>query len=148
MACSLCDRDSPTLLPLGALEARGCPICAWRLGRLLVETPDTLLLVWPLLADDDDGSPEPRVRLADGTSVELRQRTEELKRELSVEKRMALSEMYGELGLPREQLLEAGFVLSHEPPLELAQRALDVLFAPDRAAPHAVSLLRRFMLPS
>jgi hypothetical protein len=106
------------------------------------------LAVWPFLADDDDGSPEPRIRLANGSSVELRARTAELKRELTVEKRLELAELYGEIGLLREQLLEAGFVLSSEPGPELAQRALNVLFASDRAAPNAVALLRRHLLPS
>lgn len=147
-ACDLCGRTSAAPLKLGPLPHRGCLACAPQLGKLIHEAPARLQAVWPLLADDDDGSPEPRVRAADGSSVELRQRTAELKKELSLEKRMELAEMLGELGLHREQLLEAGWVLAASPSPELAQRALDLLFGTGQAAPDALSLLRRHLLPS
>ena len=113
---------------------------------LLIERPTTFVSIWPLLAEDDDGSPEPKVRLSDGRTVELRERTAELKRELSMDKRLELAEMLGPLGLPREALLEAAFVLTEATP-ELVQRAVDLLFS-ERTSPADVAQLERLLLPS
>jgi hypothetical protein len=146
--CALCGRASDQAFQLGSSSERGCSACAQKLGRLLTVAPELLSPVWPLLLEEDDGSPEPRVRLADGRSVELRERTAELKRDLSVDERMRLAAMFGELGLAREQLLEAGFVLSTGPSDELAQRALDLIFSDDRASARSLELLRTHLLPS
>jgi hypothetical protein len=146
--CSLCDRPAAPILGLGALPAQTCPACARALGGLLLERPALLTAIWPALAEPDDGTPEPRVRLADGRSVEVRERTAEMKRDLPVEKRAELAELLDGLGLLREALLEAGFVLQRDASAELAQRALDVLFAEGRATGAAVAVLRRHLLPS
>lgn len=138
---------APEVLRLGELDARACRICTGLLGRTLLEAPLRLVAVWPALREDDD-SPEPRVRLADGRSVELRERTAELKRDLSLEQRAQLVSMLGELGLGREQLQEAGFLLFVGAAAPLAQLALDTLFAEGRASPGAVAELRRHLLPS
>jgi hypothetical protein len=149
MRCTLCDRHADEPLTLGSLASPLCPGCAWRLGRLLVESPSILEGVWPQLIEEDDGSPEPKVRLPDGQRVPLRERTEELKQQLTLEQRLQLAENYAELGLERSHLLELGFVLSREPSAALAQHALDALFAADKKlAADAVDRLRPLLLPS
>ena len=146
MTCAFCHRAADDGLQLGPLASHACLPCARRLGMRLLERPTTFVPIWPLLADDDDGSSEPKVRLSDGRTVELRERTAEMKRELSMDKRVELAEMLGPLGLPREQLLEAAFVLTEaEPPL--AQRAMDVLFGA-RITLADVAQLERLLLPS
>ena len=147
MTCALCDRNAAEPLRLGALPAECCLGCAWRLGRLIVESPQALVGVWPGLYEEDDGAPEPKVRLPDGRSVELRERTAALKQELPLEKRLALAEHLGQMGLLRERLLEAGWVLSTEARAELAQRALDLLFVPDLLDEEGVARLRPMLLP-
>jgi hypothetical protein len=147
MKCALCDRDANPALRLGELDASCCLACAWRVGRLVVGTPHALVLVWPTLWEDEDEGPEPKVRLPDGTSVELRSRTAELKQELTVEKRLELAVVMGEMGLARERLLEAGYVLSTEASADLAQKALDLLFVRQHLGDDAIGRLRPLLLP-
>lgn len=146
--CSLCDRNATETLRLGPLDARACRACTGVLGRMIQDAPARLAQVWPMLLERDGEEPEPRVRLPDGRSVELRERTAELKRELSLEQRAQLVTLLGELGLEREQLLEAAFVLFAGAPPPLAQLAVDALFSEGRAAPTAVAVLRKYLLPS
>ncbi|MBS2026443.1 MAG: hypothetical protein JST54_00945 [Deltaproteobacteria bacterium] len=146
MTCAFCHRAADGGPSLGPLEARTCLPCARRLGVLLIERPTMFVSLWPVLAEDDDGSPEPKVRLSDGRTVELRERTAELKRELSMDKRLELAEMLGPLGLPREAILEAAFVLREAEP-NLVQRALDLLFS-ERTSPADLAQLERLLLPS
>ncbi|HZI07087.1 MAG TPA: hypothetical protein VEZ71_23910, partial [Archangium sp.] len=81
-------------------------------------------------------------------TVELRQVIAEMKRELSVEDRMKLAEMYGEIGLIREQLEECGRVLVAASAPALAQRALDVLFSPELCSPRGIEELRGRLFPA
>src|SRR5262245_22039969 len=92
-ACALCGGKRPELLRLGGFDASACRGCMAQLGRLLLDAPETLIRCWPLLAEDDDGEPEPRIRRSDGSTAELREVTAELKRELSIEQRVQLAEM-------------------------------------------------------
>ncbi|PTL83353.1 hypothetical protein DAT35_15340 [Vitiosangium sp. GDMCC 1.1324] len=118
------------------------------MGHLLVEAPASVTDIWPLLSEDeDDDSVEPSVQRPDGTTVELRQLTAELKRELSVEDRMKLAELYGDIGLRREQLEECGRVLVAAPSAELTQRALNVLFSPELCSPRGLEDLRGRLFP-
>jgi hypothetical protein len=118
-------------------------------GHLLVEAPKTLTDIWPLLGEEEDElEPEPRVQRADGSTVELRQLTAEMKRDLTVEDRMKLAELYGEIGLMREQLEECGRVLVATPSAELAQRALDVLFSRELCSPLGLDELRGRLFPA
>lgn len=133
--------------PLEVAEEIVCRDCAVRLGQSLVERPEAFADVWPLLVEEDDDEPEPRVRLADGTSIELRERSAQLKADLNPEERMQLAEMLATLGLGREHLLECGFVLSTEPPPPLAQRALVLLFSNTPPGP-AIASLRPRLFPT
>jgi len=114
-----------------------------------VQEPTALTDIWPLLSDDTElEEPEPTVQRADGKTVELRQVIAEMKRELSVEDRMKLAEMYGEIGLIREQLEECGRVLVATSTVALAQRALDVLFSPELCSPRGLEELRGRIFPA
>lgn len=148
LICDLCERPAADAVPLGDFPAVACRDCTRRLGKLIHINPRLLGRVWPHLVQGDDGSPEPRVRLPDGRSVELRERTAELKRDLPMEKRAELAELLGELGLEQELLLEAATVLEAEVPPELVARAAAVLFRRERAAPDAVEQLRPHLRPS
>jgi hypothetical protein len=133
-----------------SLATQFCPPCAARLGRSLVADPRPLAAVWPGLIEeeeDDDGEAEPRVRLDDGRSVELRERTAELKKDLPVEARMQLAMTLGELGMHREQMLECAYVLSTEPPEKLGRLALSVLFLQPVAVDEPLAHLRRVLFP-
>jgi hypothetical protein len=146
--CAFCGGTPERLLALTPLGAATCLGCSRRLGALIGEQPDSLVDVWPLLAsDDDDADPEPRIRRSDGTTVELRQATAELKRELSLEARLELAESLGQLGLHRERLLEYAFVLAAEPAPPLAERALELLFT-SPVSPGALEVLRSRLLPN
>lgn len=145
--CAFCGRSVGQWLEVERFSAHACQPCAVRLGRILVSAPEALVGVWPVLHEVDDGEPEPKVRLSDGRSVELRQHTAELKKELTVDKRLELAHTYGELGLHREQLLECGHVLSVEPPIELAQSALNLLVGHRFTARDALSRLRVALFP-
>jgi len=149
LACLFCGGSQAPVLPVDRLRGACCLSCAARLGTAVVEAPGSLLGVWPLLADGEDPlEPEPRVRRPDGTTVELRQVTAELKRELTVEARMKLADTYGELGMLREQILECGQVLLARPEIPLAQRALALLFSDRLCAPGALPALRGRLFPA
>ncbi|MEM9694403.1 MAG: hypothetical protein AAGA56_17760, partial [Myxococcota bacterium] len=50
-----------------------CRNCGVRLGHAMHARTAAFFAVWPFLDEpDDEGEPAPRVRPADGTSVELR----------------------------------------------------------------------------
>jgi hypothetical protein len=147
--CAFCSALAPVSLQLARFGATACVACATRLGRLLVSSPEVLVPIWPLLVDaEDDLEPEPQVRRADGTVVELRQATAELKRELDLEARMQLAVMYGELGMHREQIQEAGHVLGEAHSPQLAQRAVDLLFSEALCSPSAIAQLRGRLFPA
>lgn len=148
-ACLLCGAEASPALNLPRFGGASCQECARRVGLLVVESPAVLTDIWPLLAEEeDDDEPEPMVQRADGRSVQLRQLTAELKRDLTVEDRMKLAEMYGDIGLVREQLEECGRVLVAAPATELAQRALDVLFSPELCSPLGLDPLRGHLFPA
>jgi hypothetical protein len=114
-----------------------------------VEAPLALTDIWPLLSEEEDPlEPEPTVQRSDGSTVELRQLTAEMKRDLSVEDRMKLAELYGEIGLRREQLEECGRVLVAASAVALAQRALDVLFSRELCSPLGLEELRGRLFPA
>ncbi len=149
LACGLCARSVHTCIPVEFLGTQICYPCSARLGRVLVSDPEPLAAIWPALkAEDDDGEPEPKVRLADGRSVELRERTAEMKKDLPLDQRMRLAMTLGELGLYREQMLECGFILSAEPPEVLARLALSVLFANKMELREPMERLRAVLFPS
>ena len=146
-ACAFCGRAVREWLDVSRFHVQSCLRCATRLGRILVDAPDALLTVWPALIEEEPEEPEPRVRMPDGSSVELRQRTAELKKELTTEARLELAHTYGELGLNREQVIECGYVLSVEPPHELAQEAIRIHFENPFTARDAVEKLRSSLFP-
>lgn len=146
-ACTFCGRAVNQYLELPRHAAQSCFSCATRLGRLLVDAPMALGSIWPILFEEDQDEPEPKVRLPDGRYVELRDHTAELKRELTTEARMELAGTYGMIGLHREQILECGYVLSTEPPAELATRALQMLLSARFTAPDVLRRLREVLFP-
>lgn len=145
--CSFCSRSVETWLFIPRFGGHSCVPCSVRLGRLLVDSPDSLIGVWPILVEEDDDEPEPKVTLADGRSVELRERTAELKKELPLEDRLKLAYSYGEIGLHREQILEAAFVLSSEPQVEVAQIAMTLLMENRYTVKDAPVRLRTALFP-
>ncbi len=155
-ACALCGRATTEALAIRRFSAFACPTCARRLGRMLGQSPQALGEVWPALwerpdedEDEDEGDePEPQVQLPDGRMVDLRERTQELKRELPLTARMELAGTYGELGMHRAQLLEAGFVLEASEDPELSARALELLLTHRFTAPDVLDRLRRVLFPS
>ncbi|MGA9525782.1 MAG: hypothetical protein WBV82_30265 [Myxococcaceae bacterium] len=149
LACGLCARSVEACIPIEFLGTQVCFPCSARLGRALVTNPALLSAVWPVLEEEeDDGEPEPRVRLSDGRSVELRERTAEMKKDLPLDQRMRLAMTLGELGLHREQILECGFILSVEPPEVLARLALSVLFANKMSLREPMEQLQTMLFPS
>ncbi len=147
--CLLCGAGASPALNLPRFAGASCQACAQRVGHLLVQEPTLLTDIWPLLSDDSElEEPEPTVQRADGKTVELRQVIAEMKRELSVEDRMKLAEMYGEIGLIREQLEECGRVLVAAPSAELVQRALNLLFSRELCSPLGLEQLRGHLFPS
>jgi hypothetical protein len=140
--CAFCDK--PGELHLSETRA-SCRACAQRLGLLVQQSPERLARTIPNLLEPEDGEPEPRIRLADGRSVELRERTAQLKQELSLVKRVELMVLLGEIGLLREQALEAAFVLASNAPDAMAQLALQVLVG--GLGDEALRALRRELLP-
>lgn len=148
-SCTFCLGRQPAPLRLEHFEVNSCQGCMLRLGRLLVEAPETLVLLWPALNDmEDEDEPEPKVRRADGSTVELRQLTAELKSELPIDKRMELAETYGTLGMYREQVIECGYVLVNATATDLLQRAVNVLFTRPQCVRDTVEMLRAVLLPS
>jgi hypothetical protein len=147
--CLFCGAGASPALNLPRFGGASCEECARRVGHLVVASPTLLTDIWPLLAEEeDDDEPEPMVQRSDGSSVQLRQLTAELKRELSVEDRMKLAELYGDIGLVREQLEECGRVLVAAPVAALAQRALDVLFSAELCSPLGLDPLRGHLFPA
>ncbi len=143
--CLLCGAGATPALYLPRFDGAACQKCARRVGHLLVVAPTKLTDIWPLLSDEDseeEDSHEPSVQRPDGSTVELRQLTAEMKRDLTVEDRMKLAELYGDIGLIREQLEECGRVLVAASAAELAQRALDILFSPELCSPRGLEDLR------
>ncbi|MFL5353549.1 hypothetical protein [Archangium sp.] len=148
-ACLFCGAEASPALNLPRFGGASCQECARRVGLLVVESPTALTDIWPLLGEEvDEDEPEPMVQRPDGRSVQLRQVTAELKRDLSVEDRMKLAELYGDIGLVREQLEECGRVLVAAPAAALAQRALDVLFSPELCSPLGLDELRGHLFPA
>src|SRR5262249_23285260 len=146
----LCGSEASPALNLPRFGGASCQECVRRVGHLLVEAPTKVTSIWPLLAEDDsedEDSLEPSVQRPGGSTGGLRQLTAELKRELSVEDRMKLAELYGDIGLRREQLEECGRVLVAAPSVALAQRALDVLFSPEVCSPLGLEELRGALFP-
>ncbi len=147
--CLLCGAGAAPALYLPRFDGSACQSCAQRVGHMLVVSPMKLTDIWPLLSEEEDPlEPEPAVQRADGTTVELRQLTAELKRDLTVEDRMKLAEMYGDIGLIREQLEECGRVLAAASAVELTQRALDILFSPELCSPRGLEDLRGQLFPA
>ena len=147
--CLLCGAGASPALNLPRFAGSSCQQCARRVGHLLVESPATVTEIWPLLVDDEDElEAEPKVQRSDGSTVELRQLTAELKQDLTLEDRVKLVEMYGDIGLIREQLEECGRVLVAAPPVDLAQRVLDVLFSRELCSPLGLEQLRGHLFPS
>lgn len=146
--CAFCGRAVRDCLDVERFNTHVCLSCSTRLGRLLVDAPDAFVSVWPsLLEKEDPDEPEPKLRMPDGSSVEVRSRTAELKKELTVEARVQLAATYGDLGLNREQLLECATVLSLEPPRPLAQAVMKILMTHKFTAPDAIERLRLTLFP-
>ena len=145
--CTFCGRSVREWLELERFGTQSCRGCATRLGRLLVDAPEAFFSVWPSLIEDESDEPEPKIRMPDGSSVEVRARTAELKKELTVEARLQLAQTYGELGMHREQLLECGVILSLEPSREIAQGAMKILTRHKFVAPDAIDRLRPALFP-
>lgn len=146
--CAFCGRAERPWLDVPKFGLSACTRCATRLGRLLLDAPAALSAVWPSLKEEEGDEPEPRLRLPDGSSVEVRERTAELKKELTFEARVQLAQTYGDLGLYREQLLECGYILCAEPPPLLAQAAFNLLFLHRRfVAKDAIEQLRAALFP-
>jgi len=130
-ACIFCGGEATPSLSLDRFGAHTCLECTHRLGKLVQASVPSLFELWPMLAidDGDDLEPEPKVRRDDGSSVELRQVTAELKGELPPDKRLQLAITYGGLNMFREQVLECAHVLQSDASAESLQRALDLLFS-------------------
>ncbi len=145
--CSFCHSPGE-LVPFAALNEHGCHACVRRLGVVLSELSPGLFLLWPPFGEPEDLDPEPRIRLPDGRSVELRAHTAELKKDLDTLSRAKLAQMYLGMGLLKEALDEVGVVLSGDFNLESASLALTVLFDPRVFNPSAMAGLRAILQPS
>ena len=141
--CFLCRSIDDPIIDVGTVAV--CPTCAAQLGRELHAHPLRFRTIWPALVEDDD-EPEPRVRLDDGTSIELRERTAALKEDLTLAERGELADTFARLGLVRECLLECAWILHHDPRPELAARSLKLLFPRALVADH-VRELRTALYP-
>lgn len=147
--CSICkaaQTDGGILPSGGAL----CANCAIRLGMMLREGGLTLAPIFPALHsfedDEDDDEPEPMVRRDDGSRVELRVRTEELKKDLTPSQRLELARTYRIIDSYRQALMELGLVLI-EGTTDERTEALGQLFAPPFAAPDAFERATVHLLP-
>ena len=155
LACIFCGADASPAVLMPRFGTAACHECAGRIGRLVQASAGagalgTVSELWPLLTlpDEDDLEPEPRVRKSDGTVVELREVTAEMKRDLPLEKRMQLAETYGSLGMLREQIQECGFILGNAKDHDLLQRAFDVLFSRTLYRPKDLEHLRGRLFPA
>ena len=147
--CVFCQRAQSQTFPVSAGDA-ACATCVQWLGQMLLHEDPRLRVVFPALSerDDDDDEPEPTVQRPDGSKVELRTLTAELKQDLTSEQRAKLAGMYVDMEMLREAVLEAAKVLaSEEPAPEPIASALRVLFSHPVSAPDAVELLRPLLLP-
>lgn len=145
-SCLFCRSEKGEFLSLGTLGV-ACERCAVRLGMMLKDSEPILFSIFPALRDvDDDSEPEPTVRLPDGRRVELRERTAELKKDLTMDQRAELTGTYIEIGLHREAVIEAGVVLSSGV-LSASERVLPLLFKEPLSAPDALERVRPLLLP-
>jgi hypothetical protein len=149
--CSLCGQTGGPLLALARFGG-ACLPCVCRLGRLLQDAPGRLQLLWPALGADEDeeDEPEPKIRLPDGSSVELREQTAKLKEELSVPLRLELAETFNNIGLQREMLGECAFVMTRatEAPPDVTQRAVDLFLAACSVRTDFLEQLSRLLFPN
>jgi len=146
LPCALCGLKSPRVYRLPQPGESACERCASRLGDLFFDEP-RLARIWPSLSDtEDDDEPEPMVRLSDGSKVELKSRTEELKKDLTPAQRAELMVTYVELRMLKEAVLEGARVL-REGGDEEKERVLSVLFSLPLAAKDASEQLKPFLLP-
>jgi hypothetical protein len=144
--CSFCGIASPRVFRLPQGSSWTCERCTTRLADLLHEEP-RMARIWPALSEpDDDDEPEPMVRLADGSKVALKSRTEELKKDLTPPQRAELMATYVELEMFKEALMEAARVLREGGQAE-RERVLEMLFSLPLAAADAPEQLRPFLLP-
>lgn len=144
--CVFCRSETTEFASVGAAGA-ACARCIARLGMMLKDAEPILFTIFPALRDvEDEDEPEPTVRLPDGRRVELRERTAELKKDLTIDQRAELTSTYVEIGLHREAVLEAGVVLSSGV-LSAAGRVLPVLFSAPLSAPDALERIRPLLLP-
>lgn len=140
--CVFCESPAARLA-IAPLGATACVDCAARVGRLFVDQRELALAIFPgLIEEAEEIGPEPRVRLADGRSVELREHTAELKKTLTPSQRTELAESYVALEMWREATLEAAQALREGVADELAERAFAVLFHPRIAVPIAAVAIR------
>lgn len=146
-SCLFCRSDKGEFLSVAA-DQRACERCARRLGMMLKDEEPLLFTIFPVLRVDqeEDEEPEPTVRLPDGRRVELRERTAELKKDLTMDQRAELAGTYVQIGLHREAVLEAGVVLSSGV-LSASERVLAILFKAPLSAPDAVERVRPLLLP-
>jgi hypothetical protein len=150
-SCALCGRrlDDPSIHS-GALGASVCPSCARGVGKLFEGAHSRLEGAFPVLAalEGDEGDPrEPKMRTAGGRTVELRSHTAQLRKGLAPRDRVRLAVEFLEIDLYREALLEATLALVGDLTPAEASRALDVVFNPKVAAPHAVERVRDLLFP-
>lgn len=142
--CVFCRTERGERLTFGNGES-ACLRCTRLLGTMLRDNDRTLTGIWPALVDDDDG-PEPMVRMPDGRKVELRERTAELKKELTIPQRAELAATYVQIGLLREAILEVAEVLASGE-IEPSQKVLALLFTDPLSAPDAQERVRPYLLP-
>lgn len=148
MPCIFCE-GALAPLTVAHLSGASCVNCPPRLGRLIFDRPELMVGLFPGLIDEaeDEIAPEPRVRLADGRSVELREHTAELKKSLTPAQRAELAGSYVELELWREATLEAAQALCEGVTEKDAEAALGVLFHPRIALPTAAVAVRGLLFP-
>lgn len=147
-SCLFCQSNKGAFLSLGE-DGAACERCAVRLGMMLKDGEPILFSIFPALrevTDDDDDEPEPTVRMPDGRKVELRERTAELKKDLTMDQRAELTGTYIEIGLHREAVIEAGVVLSSGV-LSASERVLPLLFREPLSAPDALERVRPLLMP-
>lgn len=147
--CAFCGAEAPDPLHLPRFDAAACADCASRVGSFVAGDSPATREFWPMLGEeDDDLEPEPKVRRGDGSMVELRQLTRELKSELPVDKRLELAGTYGELGMLREQILECAHVLTHDAARAHTQQAFELLFSRTLFRAASLTNLRGRLFPA
>ncbi len=147
--CLFCQRSSQAPVDVLPSNAKACHACVSRLGTLLLEQDLAVAAIWPALRHQvEEEGDEPIVRLPDGRVVELRERTAELKEQLSLEKRAALARTYVEIGMYREAVMEAALVLSQSENSQALAAALEVLLTPPLGRPRAAESVRVLLRPN